>query len=356
MTDVSDLPQLPWLAEPLRQALATQRGHALLVHGPRGVGQFELALLLATAWLCESASVPLAARPCGGCASCRLVRARSHPDLMVVIPDAMRDVLGWSVGTGEGEEGGEPARAGKKPSKDIRVETVRAAIAFATTTSSRGRGKVLVIHPAERMNDVAANAFLKTLEEPAGDARFVLASAAPDALLPTIRSRCQAIALGTPRLPEAVTWLEAQGVADATTLLAACGGQPGEVLAWAALGLDAGAWRALPGRVARGDASALQGLPLPLAVEILQKLCHDAASQACGGEARYFPREAMPAGAELGPLLRWSRELSRIAAEADHPWIADLGIESLVEQGRQALKTARSGRRPAERGSLNSSR
>jgi len=159
-----------------------------------------------------------------------------------------------------------------------------------------------------------------------------------------------------PRLPVAVTWLESQGVADAATLLAACGGQPEEVLAWAALGLDGDAWRALPGRVAKGDASALQGLPLPLAIEILQKLCHDAAALACGGSARYFPFEAMPAGAELAALLRWGRELSRIAAEADHPWIADLGIESLVEQGRQALKTARSGRRPAERASLNSSR
>ena len=62
---------LPWLEEPLRRALATQRGHALLIHGPQGVGQFELALTLAQAWLCESEE---GARPCGRCASCRLVQ------------------------------------------------------------------------------------------------------------------------------------------------------------------------------------------------------------------------------------------------------------------------------------------
>jgi DNA polymerase-3 subunit delta' len=91
---------------------------------------------------------------------------------------ARRPGLGWPP---EGEEGGEERSGKKKPSKDIRVEEVRAAIALALTTSSRGRGKAIVIHPAERMNPIAANAFLKTLEEPAGNARFVLCTSAPDA-------------------------------------------------------------------------------------------------------------------------------------------------------------------------------
>jgi DNA polymerase-3 subunit delta' len=89
---------------------------------------------------------------------------------------------------------------------------------------------------------------------------------------------------------------------------------------------------------------------------MLQKVCHDAAALACGAEPRYFPRESLDTGADLVALLRWSRELSRLAEEADHPWIADLGVESLVEQGRQALKTARSERRPRQAVSLNSPR
>ena len=171
---------------------------------------------------------------------------------------------------------------------------MRAAIALALTTSSRGRGKAIVIHPAERMNAIAANAFLKTLEEPAGDARFVLCTAAPDGLLPTIRSRCQAIALELPPTEVAATWLRAQGVAEPEVLLAGCGGQPQDVLALAQLGVDAAAWRAFPGRVAAGDVSALRGWPLPLAVDALQKLCHDAASAA----ARRPPlRRRQPAAA-----------------------------------------------------------
>ena len=70
------VPVLPWLAAPLTRALETQTAHALLLHAPGGVGQFELGLLLAQGWLCESTTVPRGQRPCGTCASCRLVAAR----------------------------------------------------------------------------------------------------------------------------------------------------------------------------------------------------------------------------------------------------------------------------------------
>ena len=335
------VPVLPWLAAPLRRALETQTAHALLLHAPGGVGQFELGLLLAQGWLCESTTVPLAERPCGTCASCRLVAARSHPDMLVLLPEALREGLGWAAA--DAEEGGEDKAGKKKPSKDIRVEEVRVAIALALTTSSRGRGKAIVIHPAERMNPIAASAFLKTLEEPAGDARFVLCTAAPDGLLPTIRSRCQAVGLELPATEVAAAWLRSQGVPDPEVLLAGCGGQPQDVLALAQLGVDAAAWRALPGRVAAGDVSALRGWSLPLAADALQKLCHDAASVASGAEPRYFAAETLPRrAAPLEALLRWSSALRRFAEFAEHPWNAELSLESLVEQGREALQTPRS--------------
>jgi len=350
--DAPVVPVLPWLAAPLVRALETQTAHALLLHAPGGVGQFELGLLLAQGWLCESTTVPLGKRPCGTCASCRLVSAHSHPDMLVLVPEALREGLGWAVA--DAEEGGEDKAGKKKPSKDIRVEEVRAAIALALTTSSRGRGKAIVIHPAERMNPIAANAFLKTLEEPAGDARFVLCTAAPDGLLPTIRSRCQAIALPLPPTEVAANWLRTQGVAEPEVLLAGCGGQPQDVLALTQLGVDAAAWRALPGRVAAGDVSALRGWPLPLAIDALQKLCHDAASAAAGAAPRYFAVETLPRrAAGLGVLLRWARELRRVAEFAEHPWNAELVLESLVEQGREALQTPRSAPLRGETDSLH---
>jgi DNA polymerase-3 subunit delta' len=341
-----DSDMLPWLAAPLRRALETQTAHALLLHGPSGVGQFELAMALAQGWLCESPTLPIGERPCGVCASCRLVRAGSHPDLLILVPEALRESLGGGV-PGEVEDGGEEKSAKKKPSKEIRVDEVRVAVAFALTTSSRGRGKVVVVHPAERMNAVAANAFLKTLEEPPGAARFVLCSAAPDALLPTIRSRCQSLPLGLPSPAVASAWLTEQGIAEADVLLAACGGQPQDAATRAAAGIDAAAWRALPRRVAAGDPSALRGWPMPWVVETLQKLCHDAAALAVGAAPRYFPEASLPAAGDLAALLRYARELGRFAEFAEHPWIADLSVESLVAQGHEALQTPRSARRPA---------
>jgi len=324
---------LPWLGDWLDAAVRTQHGHAVLLHGPQGIGQWQLALTLAQAWLCET---PAAGRPCGHCASCRLVQARSHPDLLVLLPEALQALLGWAVAEADGDssEGGGKTR---QPSKEIKVDAVRAAVAFAQTTPARGRGKVIVVHPAERMNGIAANALLKTLEEPAGAARFVLGSTAPDALLPTIRSRCQAFALALPDATVAGAWLAAQGVVDATVLLAAAGGQPLMALEWQGDGLNAALWARLPASIARGDAAALAGWPVPRAIDALQKLCHDAVSVSVGAAARYFPGAALPTRAPLEPLLEWARELARAARHAEHPLNAGLLVESLVSQGRSAL-------------------
>jgi DNA polymerase III subunit delta' len=326
---------LPWLAEPLQRGLKI-RSHAVLVHGPEGVGQFELGLTLAQAWLCEAAGDPVRTpRPCGVCAGCRLVQARSHPDLLVLLPEALRETLGWEAG-GDADDATEKT-AKAKPSREIKVDAVRHAVAFAQTTAARGRAKAVVLHPAERMNAIAANTLLKTLEEPPGAARFLLSCAAAEALLPTIRSRCQTLPLGLPAQAEAVAWLEAQGVTEPAVLLTACGGQPLQARQWAEEGVQASLWRQLPALLARGEAAALAAWPLPRLVEALQKVCHDAFCAAAGAKPRYFPAASVRGGADLGRLAEWSRQLDRIARHAEHPWSAGLMVESLVESARIAL-------------------
>ncbi|MEP7294722.1 MAG: DNA polymerase III subunit delta' [Burkholderiales bacterium] len=340
---------LPWLEQIVRDTLRSQRAHALLLQGPQGVGQFELAITLAQAWLCESATV--GARPCGHCASCKLVQAKSHPDLLVLIPEVMQPDLGW----GAGDDEAATERASKtKPSQEIKVDAVRRAVAFAQITSARGRGKVVVLHPAERMNGISANTLLKTLEEPAGAARFVLSCAAPDALLPTIRSRCQSITLGLPPTAQAVAWLEGRGVANAGVMLAAAGGQPQEALAWSEQGIDAALWTRLPTLVSQGLPQALAAWPLPRVVDALQKLCHDSALAAAGATPRYFPAASIAPGADVGALSRWMTELLRVARHAEHPWNAGLVIESLVQQGQRALAHSRAAAAPKRGVSVNS--
>ncbi|HET7794093.1 MAG TPA: DNA polymerase III subunit delta' [Rhizobacter sp.] len=330
---------LPWLGTPLQEALRTQRGHALLIHGPQGIGQFELALTLAQAWLCETHPTQ---QPCGTCASCRLVQAHSHPDLLVLLPEALREPLGWGGGDESDEGEGKASKA--KPSKEIKVEAVRTAVAFAQSTSARGQRKVVLIHPAERMNAIAANTLLKTLEEPPGDARFVLSCGAPDELLPTIRSRCQAVPMALPPTEVAAAWLAQQQVAQPAVLLAAAGGQPLEALEWVREGVDAVAWTRLPKQLAAGEVGSLASWPLPRLVDALHKLCHDAMCLACGAPPRYFPPAALPTGAALPALNAWSRELRRTLRHAEHPWNLPVMVESLVLQAREALAAPASGK------------
>jgi DNA polymerase-3 subunit delta' len=332
------LPLRPWLGDPLRAALASQHAHAIWLNGPAGVGQFDLALALAQAWLCEAAGTrasPEAA--CGLCASCRLVRARSHPDLMVLVPEALRESLGWNAGDEEEGGGASEGSSKRKPSKDIRVEEVRRIVSFAQSTAARGRGKVVVLYPAERMNAISANALLKTLEEPPGELRFVLAGATTDALLPTIRSRCQSLSLGVPDARVAADWLASQGVSQAEVLLAAAGGQPEEALAWSKEGLDARIWLALPGQLMRGEVGGLTAWPISRVVDVLFKVCHDAMRVAAGAAPTYFIGSEPRFHATPVALARWYEELSRLAQHAEHPWQAALTVEWLVQQARCAL-------------------
>ncbi len=330
---------LPWLTQPLQTALATQRSHALLVQGPRGVGQFELAISLAQGWLCEAPEASMK-RPCGTCAACKLVQAHSHPDMLVLLPEALREPLGWS-GSGADEEGegasGTDKAAKRKPSKDIRIDEVRLAVTFAQTTSARGRGKVVVLHPVERMNMASSNALLKTLEEPAGNSRLVLSTSAPEMLLPTIRSRCQIVPLGLPDATAATEWLKGQGVDQAEVLLAATGGQPQEALLWSGEGISAALWAGLPKQLARGDVGTLATWPLPRAIDMLQKLCHDLQRLAVGTAPRYFAGSVLGAPSSLSTLNAWSIQLQSQVRHAEHPWNAGLMVEALVANARVAI-------------------
>lgn len=342
----------PWLRQPLAQALQQLHSHAVLLHGPEGVGQFEFALALARAWLCEQDAAPgQALRPaCGHCVSCRLMDAGSHPDFQLVLPEALQASLG--LGGSEGADDGEAADKGagksRKPSQEIKVDAIRAVVQFSQSTASRGRAKVVMVHPAERMNLVAANTLLKTLEEPPGQVRFVLSGSALEQLLPTVRSRCQAWRLPLPETDVAAAWLGEQLNAspeDARVLLDAAGGQPLSALERHAQGLDARSWAGLPGDLLQGQAGALAQWPLAWTVEALQKLCHDLARKAVGAPPRYFPAACLPPAPEMGRLQQWSQELGKLARHADHPWNLPLKIETLVLQARAVMRV-----RPARQG------
>jgi DNA polymerase-3 subunit delta' len=346
---VSDGSWPAWLDAPLAAGLAS-RAHALLVHAPGALGQFDLGLALAQGWLCEAPQAQ--GRACIQCASCRLMQSRAHPDFHLLLPEALREPLGWARADGEGAE---PSTSKAKPSREIRVAELRAAIDWSQKTAARGGAKVLLIHPAEAMNAVTANALLKTLEEPPGRLRIVLTAADPDALLPTVRSRCQRLPVAVPEPTVAAAWLQAHGIARPDVLLAAAGGQPQAALAMQEEGIDAVAWASLPDAVRHGQgASPLAAWPVPRVVEALHKLCHDLLALQAGGQPRYFATEALASAMQPAPtlesLLAWQRELLAAARHDEHPWHAPLRVEALMAQAAALWHTARGappGRPPA---------
>jgi len=323
---------LPWLAPALKRALQIERSHALLLHAAVDVGQLDLALCVAQAWLCEQGD----RAPCGRCGSCRLARQRTHPDLCIVVSDAQRVEFGW---VGEDDS---LSRAGAKPSRDIRIEQVRDAIEWTQRSASSPRGRALVIAPVEALNVASASALLKTLEEPPGALRIALAGRDPERLLPTVRSRVQRLRVDMPETTQGQAWLQQQGLPASERALAVAGGSPLAAAALVQAGLDDRALDLLPRAVAGGDAPALMGQPVPLVVDLLLRLAHDAMAQAAGAPPRFYDAGRMPPPAPLPALIDWQRELLRVAPNDEHPWNAPLLVEALVTKGARCWAAASS--------------
>lgn len=194
------------LKERLLAALAAGRLPAsLLLHGPAGVGKQRLALWLASALLCESSGAP-----CGRCQSCRYGAELAHPDLHWIFPrprlknpDASHDDVRQDYAEAIAERlASNGLYARPSGSEGIFVTAVRAIVHRAGISPAIGRRKVFVVGDAERMipqegSDMAANAFLKLLEEPPADTSIIVTSSEPGALLPTIRSRVVSLRVGT---------------------------------------------------------------------------------------------------------------------------------------------------------------
>ena len=323
----------PWIARQATSLLA-QRGHAWLLQGPSGLGQYDLALALASAWLCEK---PDAHGACGDCPSCHAIAVHTHADLAVLMPETQMVELGWPLSEKAQAEIDDKKR---KPSKEIRVEAMRDAVEFSQRTDARGRGKVVLVFPAERMNTVTANALLKTLEEPPGDVRFVLATEASHMLLPTIRSRCLAHTMAWPQDDEAMPWLTGQGVpaAVAQALLRSAGGRPTDVLRQTEAGLSPEWWAALPKAMHQGDVRHLSELSPAQAIDALQKLCHDLVLRQTGSAPRFFELAQLPASrASVLTLTDWFKRLMQSARTAEHPFNAGLMLEALTADAQQTL-------------------
>ena len=189
MIDWVDLHKTAWVQ--IQSDLSGDRmSHALLICGPAGIGKLEFAEALAAGLLCDQPAAD--GRACGVCTACRWHASGNHPDYRRLRPEAFEE-LALNVDDGSTTA----TKAERKKSEQIRIDQVRALEPFIQMGSHRGR-RVILIEPAEAMNEATANALLKSLEEPPAGVHFLLVSDAPERLLPTVRSRTRAAPLGLP--------------------------------------------------------------------------------------------------------------------------------------------------------------
>jgi len=193
----------PWLTPHwtffLQRLEQNRLAHALMIEGPAASGKDALAGAMVAKLLCSAEL----AEACGQCRSCKLLVGGAHPDRFDIRPEEGSDV--------------------------IKIDQIRALIASINLTASISSRKVAYIHPAEAMNLAAANALLKSLEEPAGDTVLILVCHQPGRLPITIRSRCQSIVVNQPDADVVLPWLETssgKSGAEVGRALTAAGGSP----------------------------------------------------------------------------------------------------------------------------------
>jgi DNA polymerase-3 subunit delta' len=298
--------------------------HAVLIQGGEGWGEFEFARAVGQSLLCEKLGA--AGRACGSCAACGWFALGNHPDFRLVVPESMAP---------EAEEGAEP---GKKKSEQIRIEQIRDLADFLAVGTHRAGLRVILIYPGEAMNPNTQNALLKALEEPPPSTVFLLVATQPDRLLPTVRSRCQKLALSMPDPAHVLPWLKEQGVAHPESALAAAGGAPLGALKGAAAEGDRLAFVEGLGRPKFDPvalAESVQRVPLWDLVGWLQRWSFDLLLVRTTGRVRYHLGQEravaeIAARCEPASIAAYLRQLAEARGLAKHPLNPKLFVEDLL--------------------------
>ena len=320
------------------QELRKRPPHGMLLKGSKGIGKFELAMNFARSLLCQQPDE--AGFACGQCPSCHWFSQGSHPDFCLLQPDAL------SLDADESDDS--KSASGKKPSKQISVDQVRGLADFSGMSAHQGGRRVVVIHPAEAMNTNAANALLKSLEEPSPGLLFILVSHRTQQLLPTILSRCLSFALPAPDAASAARWLTQQGVKNPAEALAASGFAPLQAIQLdEQLGSEE---REILLRAVRQPtaldvfalAEALQKTEQVVVVQWLQQWSYDLSAMKLAGRLRYHPGEEAVMRKLVEPvapldLARLQSYLQGAKREAQHTLNPKLFLESLLFSYRQLM-------------------
>jgi DNA polymerase-3 subunit delta' len=317
----------------------------MLLVGAAGIGKTVFAEDLAALLLCEAVTPGL--RACGTCQACRWLDAGNHPDSRRIAPDGDDD-------TDDGANEKQREKTKKRSARMIKIDQIRELEGFVFVGSHRGGNRVVLISEADTMNQAAASALLKILEEPPSNVYFILVSSVTKALLPTIRSRCRVIHFGIPDTAAATAWLAGAGhEKHAARYLGLAGGAPMRVAQWSEegqlLSIDALVdTLAAPPADPMALAARWDGLlrtdglfRLEYLVEGIQRWVFDLAQQRIAGEIRFHGGWPRPNRVDkLNPdalLVAW-REFSQFRRSARHPLNQLLFLESMAARYLHALR------------------
>jgi DNA polymerase III subunit delta' len=324
------------------QQMRASLPHAILFHGPVGIGKTAFAERFAQSLLCEK--ILPDGHACGQCDSCGWFIKYSHPDYRRIRPEILEQGdLQADEGIGEEDSEGDKSGAKSKraPSKIIRISQIRDLADFTNISTHRQGYRVMLLYPAEALNAESSNALLKTLEEPLPKTVFMLVSSNPESLLPTILSRCRKIALPMPSRTESLQWLQAQGIKDADIWLAEQGGAPLSALELAQAGSSEDMdefLRHLAKPSVEGalkTAESLQKTPTKTLIAWLQRWLYDIFSLKYTGVVRYYPRYkkeliALAEQVDAVVLLRILKAAGARNVIAEHPLAPRLFVEDML--------------------------
>ncbi len=331
--------EYPWLQSAWQdlQQQQSRLHHALLFTGPRGIGKLALARHLAKTLLCESTANE-SWQPCGQCPGCRWFDAGNHPDFRTLTLDVKEE---------EGEE------SSGKTANYITIDQVRSLGDFVGLTAHRQGRKVILVEPAEALNTAAANALLKTLEEPPSETYFLLVSHAWRRLMPTIRSRCRQFPLPVPDRQAALQWLQQQQVANPDIELSASGGFPLQAKAQVDSGTHIEREWLIQSVLSPGKIDVLQlaqeaekrKLPVADVTTWLQRLVADVISLNMAGNIRYYPDkriqlETLARVADARKLSHYLDQLTDTRRLALHPLNQRMVYEQLFFGYQSLWRTA----------------
>ena len=318
----------PWIAIHRNQKLP----HALLFKGREGIGKRAFALIFAKAYLCQK---PLANHlACETCPSCEWFPL-AHPDFRYISPI-------------ENEEDELSVKRKAVRKKNIVIDQIRELSTYCELTTHQEKGKRLVlIEPADQLNENASNALLKILEEPPEDTLFILVSSHAQKLIATIRSRCQLLELRGPTHDEALLFLKEQHIEDAENLLAFTGGSPLSAIHIKETQPDKEAMIELLSQGHQIDLTkinyAILTQGLEWTINIIQKWVFDLLLNFHTKQNHFFKKETLRINAQsqqlnLDRLLSFIYELNELKKIASHPINQELQLQNIFIKYKQVFE------------------